>query len=49
MNSAEKHIQLNLNNEAKQAKRKAEEAKTLKQIEEYTRELREKRLSAERK
>lgn len=25
MNSAEKHIQLNLNNEAKQAKRKAEE------------------------
>lgn len=44
MNSAEKHMQLNLNNEAKQAKRKAEEKAAYERIH-STKEI----LSTERK
>lgn len=42
MNSAEKHIQLNLNNEAKQALKKAEEKKAYERIHSTKETLKEK-------
>lgn len=47
MNSAEKYIQLNLNNEAKQAKRKVEEQAAYERIHSTKENLA--RISAERK